>query len=32
MIPHQDALRHEWLGGRAALDLIVTMDDATSAI
>jgi hypothetical protein len=20
MIPHQDALRHEWLGGRAALD------------
>ena len=32
MMLHQDGSRHEWLGGRAALDLIVTMDDATSAI
>jgi transposase len=32
MMLHQDGSRYEWLGGRAALDLIVTMDDATSAI
>jgi transposase len=32
MMLHQDASRHEWLGGRPALDLVVTMDDATSAI
>jgi transposase len=32
MMLHQDGSRHEWLGGRSALDLIVTMDDATSAI
>ena len=32
MMLHQDGSRHEWLGGRPALDLIVTMDDATSAI
>ncbi|MGB6373244.1 MAG: hypothetical protein WBD78_00700, partial [Methylocella sp.] len=28
----QDGSRHEWLGGQPACDLIVTMDDATSAI
>ena len=32
MMLHQDGSRHEWLGGHPALDLIVTMDDATSAI
>jgi transposase len=32
MMLHQDGSRHEWLGGQAALDLIVTLDDATSAI
>ncbi len=32
MMLHQDASRHQWLGGRPALDLVVTMDDATSAI
>src|SRR3984893_3984581 len=32
MMLHQDGSRYEWLGARAALDLIVTMDDATSAI
>lgn len=32
MLLHQDGSRHEWLGGCPALDLIVTMDDATSAI
>jgi transposase len=32
MMLHQDGSRHEWLGGRPALDLIVTLDDATSAI
>jgi transposase len=32
MMLHQDGSRHAWLGGRPALDLIVTMDDATSAI
>jgi transposase len=32
MLLHQDGSRHEWLDGQPALDLIVTMDDATSAI
>ena len=32
MMLHQDGSRHEWLVGQPALDLIVTMDDATSAI
>jgi hypothetical protein len=29
---HQDGSSHEWLEGRPALDLIVTLDDATGAI
>jgi hypothetical protein len=32
MMLHQDGSRHRWLQGEAALDLIVTMDDATSTI
>jgi transposase len=32
MMLHQDGSRHEWIAGISALDLIVTMDDATSAI
>src|SRR5271169_2727476 len=32
MMLHQDGSRHTWLGGQPALDLIVTMDDATSAL
>jgi transposase len=32
MMLHQDASRHEWLLGQAPLDLVVTMDDATSAL
>jgi transposase len=32
MMLHQDGSRHEWLLGQPALDLIVTLDDATSAI
>ena len=32
MMLHQDGSREVWLEGRAALDLIVTMDDATSEI
>ncbi|MGH6840052.1 MAG: helix-turn-helix domain-containing protein [Methylocella sp.] len=32
MMLHQDGSRRAWLGGESALDLIVTMDDATSAI
>jgi transposase len=32
MMLHQDGSREAWLAGRAPLDLIVTMDDATSAI
>jgi transposase len=32
MLLHQDGSRHAWLEGRPALDLIVTMDDATSEI
>lgn len=32
MMLHQDASRHEWLAGAPACDLVVTLDDATSAI
>ena len=32
MMLHQDGSRHEWLAGQAPLDLIVTLDDATSEI
>lgn len=32
MMLHQDGSRHAWLAGQPALDLIVTMDDATSEI
>jgi hypothetical protein len=32
MLLHQDGSRHDWLAGQAPLDLIVTMDDATSTI
>ena len=32
MMLHQDGSRHVWLLDQAAMDLIVTMDDATSAI
>lgn len=32
MMLHQDASRHDWLSNGSALDLIVTMDDATSTI
>lgn len=32
MLLHQDASRHVWLAGLGALDLVVTLDDATSAI
>ena len=32
MMLHQDVSRHEWLAGHDAMDLIVTMDDATSEI
>ena len=32
MMLHQDASREVWLAGRPALDLVVTMDDATSTI
>ena len=32
MMLHQDGSRAAWLGGQPALDLIVTMDDATSTI
>ncbi|MER9858619.1 MULTISPECIES: hypothetical protein [unclassified Mesorhizobium] len=32
MMLHQDGSRHIWLGGQPALDLIVTMDDATDTI
>ena len=32
MMVHQDGSRHEWLAGRPPLDLIVTLDDATSEI
>ena len=32
MMLHQDGSRHAWLEGHGILDLVVTMDDATSAI
>jgi transposase len=32
MMLHQDGSRHAWLEGQPALDLIVTLDDATSEI
>jgi transposase len=32
MMLFQDGSRHEWLAGQPELDLIVTLDDATSAI
>ncbi len=32
MMLHQDGSRHAWLSGHEAMDLIVTMDDATSEI
>jgi transposase len=32
MLLHQDGSRHAWLEGQPPLDLIVTLDDATSAI
>jgi transposase len=32
MLLHQDGSRHAWLDGQPALDLIVTMDDATSDV
>jgi transposase len=32
MMLHQDGSRHRWLAGQPALDLIVTLDDATGAI
>lgn len=32
MMLHQDASRHPWLASLAPLDLVVTMDDATSTI
>jgi transposase len=32
MMLHQDGSRHVWLAGRPALDLIVTLDDATAEI
>jgi transposase len=32
MMLHQDGSRHGWLAGHDAMDLIVTMDDATSEI
>jgi transposase len=32
MMVHQDASRHAWLANRPPLDLVVTLDDATSAI
>lgn len=32
MMLHQDASRYAWLADRAPLDLVVTLDDATSAI
>jgi transposase len=32
MLLHQDASRHRWLADQPALDLVITMDDATSTI
>ena len=32
MLLHQDASRHAWLAGAPPLDLVVTLDDATSEV
>jgi transposase len=32
MLVHQDASKHAWLEGEAALDLVITLDDATSEL
>lgn len=32
MLLHQDASRHAWLEGQPALDLVITLDDATSEL
>ncbi len=32
MMLHQDGSTHVWLAGQPALDLVITLDDATSAI
>jgi transposase len=32
LLLHQDGSRHAWLAGRAPLDLVITLDDATSEI
>ena len=32
MLVHQDASRHAWLAGHAPLDLVATLDDATSEL
>jgi hypothetical protein len=32
MMLHQDGSRHEWIAGLDAMDLVVTMDDATNTI
>ena len=32
MMLHQDASTHAWLAGRPPLDLVITLDDATSAL
>ena len=32
MVVHQDGSRHAWLADQSALDLIVTLDDATSEV
>jgi hypothetical protein len=32
MLLHQDGSKHAWLAGQPALDLIISMDDATSEI
>ena len=32
MLLHQDAATHAWLAGRPPLDLVVTLDDATSEV
>ncbi len=32
MMLHQDGSRHDWMAGQPMLDLVVTMDDATSTL
>ena len=32
MLLHQDASRHPWLAGLPPLDLVITLDDATSGL